>query len=89
MYDPALPPVPIGSVHKITLTAKEGVQEIAPGVKYAAWTFDGSAPGPVIHVKQGDTVEFTLKNEGAMQHSMDFHAAMVSVTAWGRLGCKE
>jgi nitrite reductase (NO-forming) len=75
VYDPVLQPAAADNVHQVTLTAREGVQEIAPGVKYAAWTFDGRAPGPVIHVKQGDTVEFTLKNEGTMPHSMDFHAA--------------
>ena len=74
-YDASLPPVPAGTVHQITLTAREGVQQIAPGVKYSVMTFDGTAPGPILHVKQGDTVEFTLKNEGTMQHSIDFHAA--------------
>jgi nitrite reductase (NO-forming) len=75
VYDATLPALAAETVHRLALTAKEGVQEIAPGVKYAVWTFDGTAPGPVIHVKQGDTVEFTLKNEGSMQHSIDFHAA--------------
>jgi nitrite reductase (NO-forming) len=74
-YDASLPPVPAGTVHQIALTAREGVQQIAPGVKYSVMTFDGAAPGPILHVKQGDTVEFTLKNEGTMQHSIDFHAA--------------
>jgi nitrite reductase (NO-forming) len=74
-YDATLPPVPAGTVHQVALTAKDSVQEIAPGVKYSVMTFDGIAPGPVLHVKQGDTIEFTLKNEGTMQHSIDFHAA--------------
>ena len=74
-YDPVLQPATAETVHDITLTAKEGVQEIAPGVKYDVMTFDGTAPGPMLHVKQGDTVNFTLKNEGTMQHSIDFHAA--------------
>ena len=75
VYDATLPGLAAGTVHQVTLTAKEGVQEIAPGVKYSVMTFDGTAPGPILHVKQGDTVEFTLKNEGTMQHSIDFHAA--------------
>jgi nitrite reductase (NO-forming) len=74
-YDATLPALDAETVHHITLTAREGVQEIAPGMKYSVMTFDGTAPGPIIHVKQGDTVEFTLKNEGTMQHSIDFHAA--------------
>ena len=39
---------------------------------------DGDIPGPVIHVRQGDTVEFTLTNRGMMPHSMDFHCAEVN-----------
>lgn len=74
-YDATLPALASEIVHHISLTAREGVQEISPGVKYAVWTFNDSAPGPIIHVKQGDTVDFTLKNEGTMQHSIDFHAA--------------
>jgi nitrite reductase (NO-forming) len=37
-----------------------------------------SAPGPVIHVRQGQTVEFTLVNGGQIPHSMDFHAARIA-----------
>jgi len=75
IYDPVLQPATAATVQHISLTAQEGVQEIASGVKYAVWTFNGTAPGPVIHVKQGDTVEFTLKNEATIPHSIDFHAA--------------
>ncbi len=35
-------------------------------------------PGPIVHVRQGDTVEFTLKNRGMMPHLMDFHCAQVN-----------
>jgi len=51
--------------------------EIAPGVKLAAWPYNGTIPGPVVHVKQGDTVHFVLTNRGTMPHSIDFHAAQV------------
>src|SRR5690606_16418872 len=46
-----------------------------------AWTFGGEIPGPVVRVKQGDTVEFTLVNpkENKNSHSMDFHASVVDV----------
>src|SRR5207342_1847460 len=45
------------------------------------WTFGGTAPGPVIRVRQGDTVHFTLYNDSTigMPHSIDFHAAQ---TPW-------
>lgn len=51
------------------------------GSKYDGWTFDGTIPGPVVRVKEGDSVEFTLINdkESKNSHSMDFHAAVVDV----------
>lgn len=59
----------------LSFEAREGTVEIGAGVRYRAWTFEGSLPGPVVHVRQGDTVNFTLRNGGRMGHSMDFHAA--------------
>ena len=81
---------PTGHVVNITLTTAETDQTIvpaAPGVEpvvYHVWTFDGTAPGPVIRVHVGDTVKFTLRNASTMgmQHSIDFHAAM---TPWANL----
>jgi nitrite reductase (NO-forming) len=36
--------------------------EIQPGVRYQAWTFGGTVPGPILHVREGDVVNFTMKN---------------------------
>ncbi|HEY7380651.1 MAG TPA: multicopper oxidase domain-containing protein [Gaiella sp.] len=79
-YDASLPALQAGNVVKVRMVMKDRVVEIAPGVKYNVWAFDGhsSAPGPVVHVKQGQTVEFTLVNGGAIPHSMDFHAARIA-----------
>lgn len=65
-------------LHKIRLEVKHAPVTIAPGVRYAAWTFGGSVPGPALHVRQGDTVEFTLVNRANIPHSMDFHAAEIA-----------
>lgn len=35
--------------------------EIDKGKFYKAWTFNGEAPGPVVVVNEGDTINFTLK----------------------------
>lgn len=60
---------------KVEMTAQVTDIEIDKGVTYKAWTFNGQAPGPLIVVKEGDTIQFTLKNlDPAMPHSMDFHA---------------
>jgi nitrite reductase (NO-forming) len=75
----ALPAIPPGDVVKVQMTLKDMVVEIAPGVKYNTWAFDGhGAPGPIIHVREGQTVEMTLTNGGAIPHSIDFHAARIA-----------
>jgi nitrite reductase (NO-forming) len=74
-----VPPVPAGELVKVNMTLKDMVVEIAPGVKYNTWAFDGhGAPGPIIHVREGQTVEMTLTNGGAIPHSIDFHAARIA-----------
>jgi nitrite reductase (NO-forming) len=78
-YDATLPAVPPGDLVKIHMTLKDMVVEIAPGVKYNTWAFDGhGAPGPILHVRQGQTVEMTLTNGGSIPHSIDFHAARIA-----------
>ena len=70
-----------GKVKHVTLIASEKEVQVAPdnalhpgGVTYNAMVFNGSIPGPVISLDQGDTLNVTLKNEGQTIHSMDFHA---------------
>jgi nitrite reductase (NO-forming) len=77
-YPAALPAAPAGAVAVVHLTLKDVVHEVAPGIKYSAWAFSGGAPGPVIHVRQGQTVKMTLTNGGAIPHSIDFHAARIA-----------
>jgi nitrite reductase (NO-forming) len=77
-FPAALPPVPAGDVVKVDMVLKDVTIEIAPGVEYQAWGFEGGAPGPVVHVRQGQTVEMTLTNGGAIPHSIDFHAARIA-----------
>jgi len=74
----ALAPVEPGRVHRIRLEISHTTVVIAPGVRYAAWTFAGKVPGPTIHVRQGDSVDFTLVNRANIPHSMDFHAAEIA-----------
>jgi nitrite reductase (NO-forming) len=79
-YDATMPPIPASDLVKVRMVMKHKTVEIAPGVKYNVWAFDGhySAPGPIVHVRQGQTVEFTLVNGGEIPHSMDFHAARIA-----------
>lgn len=66
------------TTHKITLTAQEAITEVAPGVRQKLWTFNGTAPGPLLHGRVGDTFDVTLKNDGTMGHSIDFHAGALA-----------
>ena len=77
-YPAELPPLTAADVVKVHMVLKDVTVEIAPGVKYAAWGFEGGAPGPVVHARQGQTVEMTLTNDGAIPHSIDFHAARIA-----------
>jgi nitrite reductase (NO-forming) len=70
-----------GKTKKVLLVANEMELQVAPdnplhpgGVKYNAMVFNGTIPGPVIAIDQGDTLQITLKNEGKTIHSLDFHA---------------
>src|SRR5689334_11703557 len=77
-YPATLPAIPAGPVANVNLALTDRVGQIAPGVKYSAWAWAGGAPGPVIHVRQGQQVKITLTNNGAIPHSVDFHAARVA-----------
>jgi nitrite reductase (NO-forming) len=59
----------------VELEVQEVEREIAEGVKYTFWTFGGTVPGSFIRVRQGDTVEFHLKNHPSskMPHNIDLH----------------
>ena len=77
-YPAALPALQAGPVVNVHLGISHRVVSIAPGITYDAWTFGGGVPGPVIHVRQGQTVRVTLTNNAPMSHSVDFHAARVA-----------
>jgi nitrite reductase (NO-forming) len=69
------------AIVRVALETKEVVGMLMDGgignpTNYRFWTFNGSTPGPFIRVREGDTLEMTLKNpaESSMPHSIDLHA---------------
>lgn len=78
--DPADLPAPITrttpTTVRITLTTQELTAELADGTTYEFWTFDGTVPGPMLRVMEGDTVELTLVNpeDSKVGHNIDLHA---------------
>ncbi|HCH23159.1 MAG TPA: nitrite reductase [Oceanospirillaceae bacterium] len=78
----ATSPIAFAKTVNVEMSAQEvNIAIDNAGNKQAMWTFDGTIPGPVIRVKEGDTVNFTLTNPktNKQSHSMDFHAAQVDV----------
>lgn len=76
-YDPTLPPLSNERTLRLHWRAQEVPVRIASDTVVAGWTFEGDIPGPIVHCRVGDTVEFTLTNEGVVPHSMDFHSAQI------------
>jgi nitrite reductase (NO-forming) len=60
----------------VDMEVRELDMEISEGVDYTFWTFGGSVPGQFMRIRQGDTVEFHLKNhpDSKMPHNIDLHA---------------
>jgi len=55
------------------IEAKHAEVEVAPNVRFPAWTFDGAVPGPTIRCTEGDSIRIYFTNRGTMPHSMHFH----------------
>jgi len=85
-----LKPLDPSPVKTIRLDTTHKIIEIAPGVKFSAWTFGDQVPAPTVRARVGDRIKFSMTNRSdepvpgvrltaaPMMHSMDFHAAMVS-----------
>jgi len=60
----------------LTLRPEEVTAEIEPGVTFDYMTYNGQVPGPMIRVRQGDTINLTFENPEAnnLPHNVDFHA---------------
>jgi nitrite reductase (NO-forming) len=88
--DAYLKPLDPSPVKEVRLDTTHKIIEIAPGVKFSAWTFGDTVPGPVVRARVGDRIKFSMTNRSdekvpgvtvtaaPMMHSMDFHSAMVS-----------
>ena len=47
--------------------------EIAPGLFFPAWTYNGQVPGPTIRATEGDRVRVNFLNQGSHPHTIHFH----------------
>lgn len=60
----------------IHLEVSERVDHLDDGVRYTFWTFGGTVPGPMLRIRVGDYVDFTLSNhpDSKVPHNIDLHA---------------
>lgn len=76
----AVPPQPSSpdsdGVIRVTMNVREVISEVAPGIYFNYWTFDEHVPGPMLRIREGDTVELTINNhESSLHaHNIDLHA---------------
>jgi len=52
--------------------------EVAPGVFFPAWTYNGEVPGPTIRATEGDRVRVNFVNAGSHPHTIHFHGIHAS-----------
>lgn len=77
---PPFVPAPITRKHPtrvvVDLEVVEKPMKLASGVEYDVWTFGGTVPGSFIRVREGDLVEFHLRNHHSSEspHNIDLHA---------------
>jgi len=55
------------------LVAYDKEIEIVPGVKFAAWTYNGRVPGPTLRAREGDLLRIHFINDGTHPHTIHFH----------------
>ena len=60
-------------LRQFAVTAIDREIEIAPGVFFPAWTYNGRVPGPTLRATEGDLIRIEFANAGTMPHTMHFH----------------
>jgi manganese oxidase len=58
---------------EFNVVAEDKEIEIAPGIMFPAWTYNGRVPGPTIRATEGERVRIRFQNLGSHPHSMHFH----------------
>jgi FtsP/CotA-like multicopper oxidase with cupredoxin domain len=69
---PALPHRP-GRIRDYSVAAIDRQIEVAKGVFFSAWTYNGTVPGPVIRATEGDRLRVMFTNAGSHPHTIHFH----------------
>ena len=73
LYPPKALPHKPGRVREYELVAVDKTIEVAPGVEFNAWTYNGTVPGPVIRATEDDLLRVKFHNGGSHPHTIHFH----------------
>jgi len=60
-------------IREWTLVAEDKVIEVAPGIRFAAWTYNGRIPGPTLRAREGERLRITFVNASEHPHTIHFH----------------
>jgi nitrite reductase (NO-forming) len=93
-YAPNVPKAQDGDTVVVKIDVTHKLFSVKNGVSFTAWLYGDSLPGPVLRVRVGQTVKFSMTDRSndstkmgmemggqmlqPMPHSIDFHAAMVN-----------
>ena len=61
------------TVREWEVAANDHEVEVAPGVRFPAWTFNARIPGPTLRCRQGDLLRVRFRNGSVHPHTMHFH----------------
>ena len=62
------------TLREYVFVARDREIEIAPGVFFPAWTYNGRVPGPTIRCVEGDRIRIQFVNSGTHPHTIHFHS---------------
>ncbi len=61
------------TVRDYTVSAVDKTIEVAAGISYPAFLFNGRLPGPTLRAREGDHIRITFTNGSVHPHTMHFH----------------
>jgi len=61
------------TLREYELSAIDRLIQVAHGVYYPAWTYNGQVPGPTLRATEGDRLRIHFRNNGSHAHTIHFH----------------
>ncbi len=61
------------TLREYDIIARDQTIEVAPGIDYPAWTYNGRIPGPTLRCTEGDRIRIHFRNVSTHPHTIHFH----------------